>query len=213
MAAAREDHPHLPPGREPGAQSRRGRMGRRVAGCASPALMVGGIAFAAIVVAIGLLLASLSGGPPAWPFLVVAAGIVLAFGAIARGLWRGRHPRYASGIEIAVDRQEARRGESIAVTLNGDGELEAGLVCTERYDVWRRVGAADSQSRTTEAAIVWQAWTRAPHAALGARIELSVPADGPYSYEGECVSLCWAVVARRAGVKRGAAPVPVWVAP
>ena len=53
----------------------------------------------------------------------------------------------------------------------------------------------------------------APHAALGQRVELALPADGPYSYEGDCVSLGWAVVVRRVGEKRVAEPVPLWVAP
>ena len=35
MAGARDDHPHLPPGHEPGAQSRRAQVGRRVGGCAT----------------------------------------------------------------------------------------------------------------------------------------------------------------------------------
>ena len=53
----------------------------------------------------------------------------------------------------------------------------------------------------------------APHGALGQRVELAVPADGPYSYEGDCVSFGWAVVVRRVGEKRFAEPVPLWVAP
>jgi hypothetical protein len=53
----------------------------------------------------------------------------------------------------------------------------------------------------------------APQAAFGQRVELAVPADGPYSYEGECVSLSWAVVVRRAGERRLGPFVPVWVEP
>jgi hypothetical protein len=54
----------------------------------------------------------------------------------------------------------------------------------------------------------------APHGALGQRVELALPADGPYySYEGDCVSFGWAVVVRRVGEKRVAELVPLWVAP
>jgi hypothetical protein len=212
MAVAREDHAHLPPGREPGPQSRRGRAGRSLGGCAVPALLAGGPLFAAVAAGFGLLVGSLPDGPSSWPFFVVAAGIVVVFWAVARGLWRGNHPRYARGLEVAVDRQELRRGERVGATASGEGELEVGLVCTEHYDVLRRVGS-DSQSRMTDSAPAWQAWLPAPHAALGQRVELAVPADGPYSYEGDCVSLSWAVVVRRVGERRLAPPVPVWVEP
>jgi hypothetical protein len=213
MGAAREDHPHLPPGREPGPQSRRGRIGRSVGGCTAPAFAFGGILFAALLVGFGLLLGALPGGPPSWPFLIGAAAVLVFFWALARGLWRGGHPRYARGLEVAIERQEVRRGERIAATASGAGELEVGLLCTERYDVWRRVGDSDSRSRVTDSASVWQSWVPAPNAALGQRIQLSVPAGAPYSYEGDCVSFSWAVVVRRVGEKRFASPVALWVAP
>jgi hypothetical protein len=168
--------------------------------------------FAAMAGGFGLLLGSVPGGPPVWPFFVVAAGVLVVFWALARGVWRGGHPRYARDIGVDVDRQEVRRGDRVGATVSGEGELEVGLVCTQRYDVLRRVGS-ESRSRVTETASVWRAWAPAPHAALGQRVELTVPADGPYSYEGDCVSLTWAIVARRPGEKRVAAPVPVWVAP
>ena len=65
----------------------------------------------------------------------------------------------------------------------------------------------------TDCASVWQQWVPAPHGALGRRVELALPADGPYSYEGDCVSFGWAVVVRRVGEQRVAEPVPLWVAP
>jgi hypothetical protein len=213
MAPARDDHPHLPPGREPGPQSRRARVGRSLGGCAMPAFGLGGLVFAALAVGCGLLLGSLPGGPPSWPFFIVAAGVLLVFWTIARGLWRGGHPRYARGLEVAVDRQEVRRGERVGATATGEGELEVGLVCTEHYDAWSRAGTSNSRSRVTYSAPAWQAWVAAPHAALGQRVELTVPADGPYSYEGDCVSLSWAVVVRRVGQRRPSPPVPLWVEP
>ena len=89
----------------------------------------------------------------------------------------------------------------MGAAAEGEGELEVGLVCTQAFDVWRRIGD-DSRSRVTDTASVWQQWVPAPHAALGQRVELALPADGPYSYEGDCVSLRWAVVVRRVGEKR-----------
>ena len=212
MAVAREGHPHLPPGREPGPQSRRTSTGRTLGGCAAPAFAVAGVVGAAIVAGFGLVLGSLPDGPPVWPFFVGAVAVAAFFWLFARMLWRGARPRYAVGLELLVEGQELRRGDRVAAIASGEGALEVGLVCTQSYDVWRRIGN-DSRSRVTASASVWQEWVPAPHGALGQRVELALPADGPYSYEGDCVSIGWAVVVRRVGEKRVAEPVPLWVAP
>jgi hypothetical protein len=138
---------------------------------------------------------------------------VLAFvWLFARTMFRGARPRYAAGIELQVERQELGRGDRVAAIASGEGDLEVGLLCTQSFDVWRRIGN-DSRSRVTDTAPIWQQWLPAPHGALGQRVELALPAEGPYSYEGDCVSFGWAVVARRVGEKRLAEPVPLWVAP
>jgi membrane protein implicated in regulation of membrane protease activity len=212
MAVAREGYPHLPPGREPGPQSRRAATGRTLGGCAAPAFVVAGVVGAAVVAGFGLLLGSLPDGPPSWPFFVGAAGVLAFFWLFARTMFRGARPRYATGLSVEVERQELRRGDGVAATASGEGELEVGLLCTQSFDVWRRIGN-DSRSRVTDTASVWREWVPASHAGLGQRIQLAVPAEGPYSYEGDCVSLGWAVVVRRVGEKRVAEPVPLWVAP
>ena len=212
MAVAREGHPHLPPGREPGPQSRRTSTGRTLGGCAAPAFVVAGVVATALVAGFGLLLGSLPGGPPSWPFFVGAVAVLAFCWLFARTMWRGARPRHATGLELQVERQELRRGDLVAAIATGEGELEVGLVCTQSYDVWRRVGN-DSRSRVTERALVWQQRAPAPHSALGQRVELALPAEGPYSHEGDCVSFGWAVVVRRVGEKRVAEPVPLWVEP
>ena len=212
MAVAREGHPHLPPGREPGPQSRRTSTGRALGGCAAPAFVVAGVVAAAMVAGFGLLVGSLPGGPPSWPFFVGAAAVLAFFWLFARTMWHGARPRHARRLELRVERQELRRGERVAASASGEGEIEVGLVCTEAFDVLRRIGD-ESRSRVTDKAVVWQQWVPVAHAALGQRVELALPADGPYSYEGDCVSVAWAVLVRRVGEKRVAAPVPLWVAP
>lgn len=147
----------MPPGREPGPQSRRTATGRALGGCAAPAFVVAGVVAAAVVAGVGLLLGSLPDGPPSWPFFA-AAVVVLAFlWLFARTMHRGARPRYATGLAVAVDRQELRRGDCVGATASGEGqsELEVGLLCTQRYDVWRRI-ADDSRSRVTDTAPVWQ---------------------------------------------------------
>ena len=214
MAVAREGHPHLPPGREPGPQSRRTSTGRALGGCAAPTLVVGGVVAAAIVAGFGLLLGSLPGGPPSWPFFLGAVAVLAFFWLFARTMFRGARPRHATGLELQVERQELRRGDSVAAVASGEGEgeLEVGLLCTQSYDVWRHI-ADDSRSRVTDSVSVWQQWVPAPQAVLGRRVALALPSDGPYSYEGDCVSFGWAVVVRRVGEKRVAEPVPLWVEP
>jgi hypothetical protein len=214
MAVAREGYPHLPPGHEPGPQSRRRSTGRSLGGCATPAFVVAGMVGAAIVALFGVLLGSLPDGPPAWPFFVGALVVLAFFWLFARTLWRGARPRYAAGMRVEVDRQELRRGDRVGATASGEGEgeLEVGLLCTQSFDVWRRI-AADSSSRVTDSASIWQQWVPAPHAALDQRVELALPPEGPYSYEGDCVSVGWAVVVRRVGEQRFARPVPLWVEP
>jgi membrane protein implicated in regulation of membrane protease activity len=212
MAVAREGHPHLPPGREPGSQSRRTCTGRTLGGCAAPAFVAAGVVAAAIVAGFGLVLGALPDGPPAWPFFVGAVVVLALVWLFARTMWRGVRPRDAAGLDLRVERQRLRHGDRVVAIASGEGELEVGLVCTQSDDVWRRI-ANDSRSRVTDRAPVWQEWTPAPPGALSRRVELALPADGPYSYEGDCVSFAWAVVVRRVGEKRPAQPVPLWVAP
>jgi hypothetical protein len=213
VAGTREDHPHLPAGREPGPQSRRARLGRTVGGCAAPAFVFGGVVVAGAVSGFGALLAALPGGPALWPFVVGAVLVLAVLWGLAFILWHAGHPRWAGGLEVVIERDVVRRGERVGAAVTGDGSIEVGLVCVERYDVWREGAADDSRSRSTMSAVVWDAWAAAPHASLGQRVELTVPADAPYSHEGDCVSFAWSVRARRIGEKRTGPPAPVWVEP
>ena len=85
-------------------------------------------------------------------------------------------------------------------------------MCTQSYDVWRRIGN-DSRSRVTDRASVWQAVGAGAARRAGPARRARAAGRGPYSYEGDCVSFGWAVVVRRVGEKRVAEPVPLWVAP
>ena len=86
-------------------------------------------------------------------------------------------------------------------------------MCTQAFDVWRRI-SDDSRSRVTDTRLVWQQWVPAPHAALGQRVELALPADGPYSYEGDCVSLAAGRSSCAASARSASrSPCPLWVEP
>ena len=45
-----------------------------------------------------------------WPFFLGAAAVLAFFWLFARTMWRGARPRYATGLELRVERQELRRG-------------------------------------------------------------------------------------------------------
>ena len=102
MAVAREGHPHLPPGHEPGPQSRRTATGRTLGGCAVPAFVVAGVVAAVIVAGFGALLGSLPDGPPSWPFYLGAVAVLAFFWLFARTMWRGARPRYAANSRITA---------------------------------------------------------------------------------------------------------------
>ncbi len=196
-------HPHLPPGAEPGPQSRRRRARRRllkpVLGGAA-VLLVGLLAFLALVAG------SAGVGPSPALLAGLAAGALLCGGAYV--LLRGRLSRTDRSLAVTVSPQHARRGETLraALAAGGDGaEIELGLVCRIVYDIESR--ADDSPQRVTKTATVLEHW--AP-ASLG-EADLAIPADGPYSYEGSAVSFAWAVHARRAGARASSRPAPVWV--
>ena len=133
MAVAREGYPHLPPGHAPGPQSRRASTGRTLGGCAAPAFVVAGVVAAAMVAGFGLLLESLPGGPPSWPFFLGAAAVLAFFWLFAGTMWR-RAAALRDRRELRVERQELRRGERVAASASSssssssEGEIEVGLV-------------------------------------------------------------------------------------
>ena len=208
MAAG--EHPHLPPGVEPGTQSRQLRMARGVSGCIVPFLVIGGLLFGLGFAFFAAVITSVPGGtgPSPLPFWAGAVGGIAIFWAIAFVFWRQTHPRRSRGLAAAVDRRRVRRGEPLGVQLTaGDPSAELGLVCRVHYDVFRRT--TDSTNRVTSKATAWERWTPAGPAG----VTLTVPLEGPPSYEGTAVTFAWAVHARPAGGGPPSDPVPVWVEP
>jgi hypothetical protein len=185
--------PHLPPGREPGAQSLRNRTG-------APLLeaFVGLVGLA--MLAAGVFVAAGGRGPRFDRREEALGGAFFALVGLLCAGWayaqrRRSRPRRLRGATLAVDRDEPRRGETLSVTLSheADEQLEVGLVCIERYDYLTRVqhrGGTTVVRRTAESA-AHEEWR--PGAAT---LTFEIPRDAPYSYEGECVSYAWRVSAR-----------------
>lgn len=178
-------------------------------GCLAPVFVVAGVLFGLGFAGAAYLVSVLPGDAPSpVPFAAAAVGGPLVFFLVAFVGWRAGHPRRARGLTAGVDRQRVRRGESLSARLTaGDPATELGLVCRVHYDVLDRT--TEGTGRVTRMATAWEAWQ--PAGALGAT--LTVPADGPPSYEGTVVSFAWAVYARPPGGGPPSAPTPVWVEP
>jgi hypothetical protein len=110
--------------------------------------------------------------------------------------------RLTHGIQVGVAAHGVHRGEEIdaLVTISsaqGWDNVEVGLVCTEYYACHSEgVGPDDSGARATTYAIAHEAWL-AVESVLGAQsVRLTIPTEAPFSYEGDCLSFKWEIVAR-----------------
>ena len=146
---------------------------------------------------------------PAWE--------VLAFGVVAITIFLvGRRRQVLSRfqrtltdeLQIAPPGGEVRRGEEVdvAVTVVDTRRLsavEVGLICTECYDVEVQSTSTDADGHTTTSssrekrdAIAHEAWAHAELMVGVQSVRLAVPPGAPFSYEGDCLSFRWQVVAR-----------------
>lgn len=206
-------YPHLPPGREPGPQSRRSRQGSRIA-----VVLVG-------IVAVGFLggaVYSIAAGVAALAavFVAMAAGM----GALAWWVHRRANPPGLPNLELTPDGDEKRRGDSVTVTVrvaSPDGldveRLELGLICTERYDYEQvtRSREGTQRSRQTREVPAHEDWREVDRSAPEQTISFDIPGQAPFSFEGDCVSYAWRVSAREPRARRMDRRVdrPIWVLP
>jgi len=226
-AERRSKFAHIPPGYDPGPQTLRNQGGST--------LWEWFTAFVGSGMVIGGLFVAAGGrGSKFNPWEEAIGGLVFAFfGAVcvawAYSLRRKRRPlRLADrlpGAALAVDRDDARRGERLSVTLTlasssgsaDDGPLEVGLVCVEIYDyqVVAQTRAGPVYVRQTREANAHEEWRKVERTAGDQSVEFELPRDAPYSYEGDCVSYAWRVSARIARTLRSDPRIDhaVWVLP
>jgi hypothetical protein len=140
---------------------------------------------------------------------IVGAIFMFFFAAImapfAYMLLRKLRPRRATHLSVSVDRPAPRRGEEVVVRLDVldpgkiAGQVDVALRCIAHYEATAYVnGNRTAQTRE--------------HTAFEDRRELNgsgsqefrftLPADGPFSYEGTYLSTVWKVVARDAQPRR-----------
>jgi hypothetical protein len=112
--------------------------------------------------------------------------------------------RMTRGLRVSTGAQEVRRGEEVEalVTISssrGLGNLQVGVVCTESYDYMSMSTDRDGMSQTsreTAEAIAHEAWQPIDDRSGVQDVRLPIPADAPFSYQGDCLSFRWEVVAR-----------------
>jgi len=130
-------------------------------------------------------------------------------------------------LELVPSSVEVRRGEAVdaEVTLVDGSSLdkvEVGLVCTEFYDEEVETEEVDNtgrsetrQERTTRSAIEYETWVPIENAPGVQRVSLPIPREAPFSFEGDCLTFRWELVARGGKSMRldAQAGCDLWVAP
>lgn len=213
---------HLPPGHQPGPQSRRVARGRSWA----PALLflfsLGAVG-AAVALWVGRNTATSKSGSEVGAAVFLGIAILLVL--LAVWLWRRLfHPRIARYLDVHADPVELRRGDKVRATLRVtdpgriDGRLQLGLVCTAFHDV--KVESTDgrgnrTEHRKTKPTEVVKDWHDLDAGTADTAIEFTVPADAAFSYEGDTISWAWRVSARVQREHRSDPhnDVPIWVSP
>lgn len=153
----------------------------------------------------------------------ILAAMALLFFGLAWYILRKLRPPAARHLRLEVPTSQLRRGERVSATLTvtrppaAEAQVELALVCTERYDVEQRVhnpNGADYDQRATRSDDVHR--EAVPISGPGPhRVDFTVPAALPFSYEGDCISAVWRVEALERRPRRAdrAAKVPIWVTP
>lgn len=210
---------HLPPGRNPGSQSRRLEAGTGITRGLLPAMAV---LFIACFIGIPLLAVSLTGSDVV--ILPILGALMLVFLVAMLRLARRFRPKGAWQFRIFAEPLELRRGEEVEAELTisdpeelGD-RLEVGIVCAERYD-WRGMKRAGHGSplmdRVTGDAVAYEQWVPASSSDEEQTFRFRIPRDAPYSHEGDCLSFAWRVSARVPGSpsEDATSDDPIWVLP
>ena len=132
--------------------------------------------------------------------------------------------REAKGVSLQVEPIETARGQTVRAVLtvepghDEDGRLQVGLVCTQFYDVKKQVTDARGHSHTQrviERNDVFAEWRDVPAGTTSQTFTFTVPADGPFSYEGATVTWAYRLSARRPRAHHidPHHDVPIWVRP
>ena len=136
---------------------------------------------------------------------VFAAGALIMF-ALGWFIFRRNvmGPPRAQAVDLRVEVTEFRCGAEVPVTLRRqtqpteEHQLQVGLVCTRYMDVKeQRYNQYGSYTvRETEPVDVITDWRDVSSKARTQSFTFTIPADGPFSYEGDTVSYAYRISAR-----------------
>jgi hypothetical protein len=217
-----KEYAHLPRGREPGPQTRKGYgIGRT--GFVVKALAV-------LIVAGGLLLYFLgmaceTGDEECLMEIKLGfGGALLLIGVLLYWLGefldRRKRRGNAGHLQLTLPRDTFRLGETIQPRIEItnlerlEGNVDVGLVCTLFYDyeyeAYTQHGRTTSRQTRTVTAL--ENWVPVQRVAGAQDLSFTIPWDGPYSHEGKAVSYAWKVSARenKPGFDRFT-DLPIWV--
>ena len=131
---------------------------------------------------------------PVWLFWIVFAAVAgIALAGFGRRYRRRLRPR-SDTVRIAAT-GPVRRGESVDVAITiGNGahtgvRLKVGVLCLERYDV--EESTKNSTRRVTREDFAHEEWREVSATEAQDGVSFVVPAEGPYSYAGSCLSFEW----------------------
>jgi hypothetical protein len=129
-------------------------------------------------------------------FLLLLAGICAPFAYI---LMRKVMPRKAKHLALSVGSQRVRRGDALTARVDVldaseiSGTVDLTLRCTALYEVETTVNG-NRTSQTREQTVHEQRFEL--KGSGPEEFRFSLPADGPFSYEGTNFSMVWSIVAR-----------------
>jgi hypothetical protein len=108
--------------------------------------------------------------------------------------------RLTKGLQVDINQAEVRRGAEVEALITissraGLGDVEVGVLCTEYYDE-ESTDSEGQTSRTTSEDVAHEQWQPVESAAGAQTVCLLIPAEAPFSYEGDCLSFKWELVAR-----------------
>ena len=220
--ARQKEYAHLPAGRAPGPQSRKGYgIGRSGFICKAVGSLLVAIGIVLYVIGMTCKAGADSCAPPV---MFGLGGGSLVFGLLL--FWLGvildkrKRRRNSPHLQLSLPRDTFLLGETIAPRFEItnlsrlQGEVEVGLVCTCFYDYEYETQTehGTSSSRQTRTVTALEFWTPAQRVVGPQELRFVIPADGPYSHEGKAVSYAWKVSARerKRGIDRFT-DLPIWV--
>jgi hypothetical protein len=108
--------------------------------------------------------------------------------------------RLTRWLQVGAAAQEVHRGGEVEalVTISntrGLSNVEVGLVCTEYY-ARESEGFDDAGGRAITYAIAHADWLPVDCTPGAQSVRLTIPTEAPFSYEGDCLSFRWEIVAR-----------------